>query len=103
MIVELLIFVVFAIYLKRLFYFAKWDYFPGPKAWSSLPWVGHSYLLGKDPLAALPKFQKKYGDIFRLDIGGIPTVFICDYDVALNAFRKEVRKFHNCPASQRLI
>lgn len=62
---------------------------PGPKSWSSLPLVGHAYLLGPDPTGTLLDLQRRHGPVFRLDLGPAPTVIIGDYDVGLEAYRKE--------------
>ena len=91
MIIEVFIFVITALFLKRLFHFNKWNHFPGASGWTSLPWIGHGYLFGEDALQTLYDFQKKYGDVFRLDLSGHPTVFIADFEAVQEAFKKEVR------------
>ena len=57
---------------------------------------------GHKPLDTLYDFQKKYGDIFRLDVGGLPTVFISDPEELKEAFKKEVRLL-TCFFTQRLL
>ena len=46
----------------------------------SLPFIGHLYRLGKTPVEALHEHRKKYGDVFRLDSGPLPSVFLCNYE-----------------------
>jgi len=47
-----------------------------------MPMIGHSYLLAPYPLKVLDEHQKKYGDMFRLDLNKFPTVFMCNYKLA---------------------
>ena len=53
---------------------------PGPALWKRLPFLGHSYLLGSNIEKNIFKMKEKYGSVFRLDIGTLPTVFLCDWD-----------------------
>ncbi len=92
MVIELLIFFVVASFLKRGFYLSHWNHLPGLSGWSSLPWIGHGYRFGQDVSETLLKLRDKYGDVFRCDIAGMPTIIICDYDLALEAYKKEVSK-----------
>ena len=78
------------LYIKRLLYLAKWNHFPGPSTWTSIPWIGHAYLLGSDPTTTLFKLQEKYGNVFRLDILGFPTVIICGFEGSTETYKKEV-------------
>ncbi len=63
----------------------KWMHFPGPPIYKSLPILGHTHMLaGKQLKEVLEENRKKYGNIYRFDVGAIPTVFICDYgDICL--------------------
>ena len=61
----------------------------GPSHWLSLPLVGHAYLLGKDVDGTLKKYQKKFGNIFRFDVGNIPTVILCDFATIQEAFKMD--------------
>jgi hypothetical protein len=49
---------------------------PGPPWYLSLPFIGHAYLLGKNPCKKTIELSRKYGPIFRLDLGKMPTVFL---------------------------
>lgn len=68
-------------------YFIKSQYgrfkrsFPGPSPLQKLPFLGHSYLLKDEPVKTIFKMKDKYGSIFRLDVGSLPTVFLTDNDV----------------------
>lgn len=83
--------------LTRLASKRKYSDFPGPSPFLSLPIIGHGYLLGSDPLAKLIEFRRRYGDVFRLDIGNQPTIFLGTNNLMAEAFRKEAfsgRKFN---------
>ena len=56
----------------------------------SLPLIGHMYVLGRKPVEVLHAHQKKYGDIFRLDSGPLPTVFLCNYEQIVNAMKQDI-------------
>ena len=85
----LLALVVTAYLAKRYLSNLKYGDFDGPSPWLSFPLIGHGYLLGDRPPQKLREFQKKYGDIFRLDIGDAPTIMICKYGLVKEAFAKE--------------
>ncbi len=69
----------------------KYKDFVGPSPLLSLPIFGHMLLLNmSDPMTALSNMRRKYGDIFRCDIGGTPTVFLCSYDLVDEAYKKDV-------------
>ena len=70
--------------------FFRWDYFPGPKAWQSLPFIGHTYMLRDGPVEALLDMKKKYGNVFRLDLGSTPNIIIAGYDEINQAYKMEV-------------
>ncbi len=72
--------------------FRRWNSFPGPKAISSLPLLGHSYMLGSAPIPVLKELLKKYGDVVRFDLGPTPTVLIGSYDMLMDLFKREVSK-----------
>ena len=52
-----------------------------------LPLIGHYYWHALEPIGRLLQTREKYGDIFRLDYGYIPTVWLCDYD-QINTYLK---------------
>jgi len=62
---------------------------PGPAWYLKLPLIGHSYMLGKNPTRSILKLTKKYGGLFRMDIGSFPTVVIASYDLMAEAFKRE--------------
>ena len=62
---------------------------------SSLPLIGHAYILGRTPVEALHKQRRRHGDIFRLDSGPWPTVYICGYKLISEALKSDV--FANRP------
>ena len=70
----------------------RWDHFPGPKGWQSLPFIGHAYLLGNDPIKGLMELKKKYGNVFRLDLGETPNVVIAGLKEANESYKSEVGK-----------
>ncbi len=72
-------------YLRNL----KYSDFDGPSPMLSLPLVGHSYLLGSDPISKLMEYRRRYGDMFRLDIGADPTIILCTQELTLEALRRE--------------
>ena len=98
-----LLFVVLVVVwvIRRLKHSAKWDHFPGHRSHTSLPLIGHSYLFGTTPLECLNENREKYGDIFRLDFGNFPTVWLCDYDDVSDTFKQDIftdRPHHLMPA-----
>ena len=52
--------------------------FPSPPF--SLPFIGHLYRLGRTPVEELHKHRRKFGDVFRLDSGPLPSIFLCNYE-----------------------
>ena len=100
MIFPFLLVFVLVILIRRIFYLSKWNNFPGFKSWCSIPLLGHAYRLGSDPIGNLYKYQKQFGNIFRMDIGKFPTVIICNYKDAQEVYKKEEfsgRPFHKVP------
>ncbi len=90
MIIELLILFIILYIIQKHLRDSRYNHIPGPSPWLSLPLIGHGYLLGNNPTEALGEMQKKYGDLFRLDIGGdCPTIWLCRYDQMREAFYKE--------------
>ena len=72
-------------------------------SYPSLPLIGHMYRLGTTPIESLHAQKKRFGDIFRLDSGPWPTVWLCDYDQITDAMKKEVfsaRPHHIIPGIQ---
>ena len=50
---------------------------------------GHSWLLKHDPVNTVLSLKKKHGDIFRLDVGFLPTVVIASYELAADLFARD--------------
>ena len=46
----------------------------------SLPFIRHLYCLGRMPVEELHKHRRKFGDVFRLDSGPLPSIFLCNYE-----------------------
>ncbi len=87
--------------LRRLLFSMKWDHFPGERSYTSLPLIGHSYLFGATPLERLNEHREKYGDIFRLDAGNFPTVWLCNFEDVSECFKQDIfsaRPYHMMPA-----
>jgi len=83
--------------LKYLRYQSKWNHIPGYSGWNSLPFIGHMHYVGKEPVERLNECNKKFGDIFRLDAGPWPTVWLCNYKEITEAMKKDVfsdRPYH---------
>jgi len=68
----------------------KYADLPGPAWYLSLPLVGHAYMLGSNPCTKMFELREKYGDIFRLDVGSFPSVFLTSRTLFNEAFKKEV-------------
>lgn len=81
--------------------FSKWDHFPGPTKLQSLPMIGHGHLAAGKPFKeVLRENRAKYGDIYRFDLGALPTIFLCNYDDICEAYKTDAfggRTFHRCP------
>jgi len=85
-------------------YLSKWDHLPGHSSWTSLPLIGHMYRLGTTPIESLHALNRRFGDVFRLDSGPWPAVWLCDYDQITEAMKKEVfsaRPHHLIPGIQQ--
>ncbi len=89
MLTWLLATILVVIGIHRLWRSSRWNHIPGHKSYTSLPLLGHIYLFGDKPLECLDENQKKFGNIFRLDIGNFPTVWLCDYDDITAAFKQD--------------
>ena len=59
---------------------SKWRSLPGFGSWSSLPILGHAYKMSPRPTDQIPQLQKKFGNVFRMDVGFLPSIFVCDFD-----------------------
>ncbi len=70
----------------------KWNHFPGPSSLTSLPVIGHAYMIMQNPIQQLDKMRDKYGDVFRCDIGFLPTVILCDHQQIAEIFKNQVTK-----------
>ena len=78
-------------FIKRQLHLSQWDHFPGFKSWQALPVLGHAHKLGDDPIKALLEYQKKFGDVFRLDLGPGPMIILAGED-GIEAYKSEVNK-----------
>ncbi len=72
---------------------ARWRHLPGYSWALSAPVVGHAYLglvSGiTDPIKHIERCRRRFGDLFRCDIGHDPTVILCDYDDIVASSRTE--------------
>ena len=102
MILPFLIFFIITLLIQRWIKLRKWDHLPGYSSISSIPLIGHGLKLGTDPIKAAFEMQHKFGNLFRCDFGGFPTVFLCDYETIDEAFKLDAfsgRPYHNVPLS----
>ncbi len=64
--------------LRWLRHAVKWKGFPGLSPFKSVPMVGHTYVFrGKKQQDVLAHHRARYGNVFRLDVGGVPTIILC--------------------------
>ncbi|XP_051116988.1 cytochrome P450 71AP13-like [Andrographis paniculata] len=70
-----------------------WGLLPGP---SGLPIIGNLHQLGKHPHISLYSLAKRYGSIFYLRLGEIPTVILSTPEMA-----KEAMKIHDVALATR--
>ncbi len=89
-----LLVILMVLFILRIAYkyckdYWRYGHLPGFVGVSSAPIAGHAYKLGNKPLETLFECRRRFGDVFRLDVGDTPTVFIADYDTAKDAFRQE--------------
>ena len=102
-------------YWRRLRYFARWDHIPGYKStWRSVttiplhsncctnimsqvsfPLIGHLYIHAKAPIEKLLESRQKFGEVFRLDSGFIPTVWLCNYDDITMALKQDSLQYRS--------
>ncbi len=68
----------------------KYKDFPGPSPLLSVPLIGHGHLFGPDVPQGLLDLQAKYGDIFRFDLGGVPSVHLCTHELVTKAYKMDV-------------
>ncbi len=89
--VALLFLILLCYHAKRVLTLRKFSHLPGNSSLTSLPVVGHGYLLTghQEMVDTLFAQQKKYGDIFRLDCGPTPTVMVGDYEDMLAMSKME--------------
>ena len=67
---------------------------------NSFPLIGHAYIHALAPIEKLLECKEKYGDIFRLDYGHIPTVWLCNYEQITSALKQDAlqhRPHHYVP------
>ena len=76
--------------VRRHLYLRRWDRFPGFKGWQALPVVGHAYMLGGEPIYKLLDLQRKFGDIFRLDLGPTPMIILTGFKECCQVYKSEV-------------
>jgi hypothetical protein len=48
------------------------------------------YVLKQTPVEVLHAHRAKYGDVFRLDAGPLPAVWICNYEQMSKALKTDV-------------
>ncbi len=83
---------------------SRWDHFPGYSKLGSFPVIGHGHLLqGKDFRTFMRENKETFGDIYRMDLGEIPTVFLCNYDDVCEAYRTDVFGGRTFPQQPGLV
>ncbi|KAL3861233.1 hypothetical protein ACJMK2_007281 [Sinanodonta woodiana] len=92
--------VLLVTFLAILFFWHRhhWKLPPGP-AW--FPLVGNIWELTSHPdlRITLQRLQKKYGDIYTLYLGPVPTIVVCGYDAIREIFIKRGIEFSDRPAA----
>ncbi len=87
--------------LQRWLRLRRWSHFEGFGSLSSLPIIGHSYKLNStDFVETLEEFCRRFGRVFRLDIGVNPSVVLSDFDDINAAYNSEAfngTHFHTIP------
>lgn len=79
---------VLAHYVRRLRRLSRWDHFPGYKSYSSVPLAGHVWRISNF-LQHFRQMQADHGDLFRLDWGDRPTVYVCSHELASEALSSD--------------
>ena len=79
---------ILAHYVRRLKHLSRWDHFPGFKSYSSIPLAGHVWRISNF-LQHFRQMQADYGDMFRLDWGDRPTVYVCSHELASEALSSD--------------
>ncbi|XP_078485882.1 cytochrome P450 1B1-like [Ciona intestinalis] len=82
------------IYVKSLKRDKEWLTLPGPTPW---PLVGNAPFLGPEPHKKLLELSLKYGPVYRLKMGGIKTVVLCNAEVVRSALIKQREAFSGRP------
>ena len=90
--IVLVLTLIFVWGVKRHLFLSQWDHFPGFKSWEALPVLGHAHKLGEEPIKALLEYKKKFGDVFRLDLGPDPMIILAGYEDGCEIYRSEVRR-----------
>ncbi len=89
MITEVLLFLFTLLLTKKWLRDLSYSKFQGPSPWLSFPLVGHGYMVALNPGQTLISMHKRYGDLFRLDLGNIPTIWLCTTEALKEAYAKE--------------
>ena len=79
---------ILAHYVRRLKHLSRWDHFPGYKSYSSIPLAGHVWRISNF-LQHFRQMQADHGDVFRLDWGDRPTVYVCSHELASEALSSD--------------
>ena len=58
-----------------------------------MPLLGHGYMLAPTPLEKLAECRERFGQVFRLDKGEVPTVWLCDYEEIIRAMKLDVLQY----------
>ena len=61
----------------------------------SFPLIGHLYIHAKAPIEKLLESRQKFGEVFRLDSGFIPTVWLCNYDDITMALKQDSLQYRS--------
>ncbi|XP_059152532.1 cytochrome P450 2U1-like [Physella acuta] len=69
----------------------------------SLPYLGHLYLLQKNPRQQFLRFAKTLGPVFRLQMGNFTVIVLNTYDVLTEALVKQADFFSHRPKIDLLV
>ncbi|TKR59691.1 hypothetical protein L596_029327 [Steinernema carpocapsae] len=64
---------------------------PGPAPWlffGNVPDFVYAQIQGKNAVQVLIEWKEKYGNVFTIWLGPMPTINVCDYKTAVDAFVK---------------